>query len=127
MVFDGVCNFCNGAVNFIIQRDPAAHFKFAPVQSETGQALLAEYGIQDLGLDTFVLIENQRCYLRTDAALRIAKQLRGAWFLFGLFRLLPAAFRDWFYNAFAKRRYAWFGKRDVCMVPTPALKSRFLA
>ena len=125
MVFDGVCNFCNGAVQFIIKRDPQRRFVFSPVQSPYAQALLSKYGIADLGLETFVLVEGDAVYLRTDAALRIAPKLGGAWFLFLIFRLLPARFRDFFYKAFAKRRYRLFGHRQSCMLPTPELSSRF--
>lgn len=125
-MFDGVCNFCNGAVNFIIQRDPKAKFRFAAVQSAAGQALLKRYGLQDIGLDTFILIEGQQAYFRTDAALRVARQLSGAWFLCDVFRVLPAAFRDVFYNALAKRRYRWFGRREACMLPTEEIVQRFI-
>ncbi|MDD9892208.1 MAG: DCC1-like thiol-disulfide oxidoreductase family protein [Gammaproteobacteria bacterium] len=125
VIFDGVCNLCNGAVQFIIQRDPKQRFVFSPAQSPYAQALLAEHGLQDLGLESFVLVENQQAYLRTTAALRIAHQLSGLWFFFGVFRIVPAPIRDWFYNALGKRRYQCFGKRQQCMVPTPELQARF--
>lgn len=126
LLFDGVCNFCNGAVHFIIQRDPKARFCFAALQSEAGQVLLKRYGLQDIGLDTFILIEGQQTFFRTDAALRVARHLSGAWFLAGVFRVVPAAFRDAFYNAFAKRRYRWFGQREVCILPTGDVAKRFI-
>lgn len=125
VVFDGVCNLCNGAVQFILKRDPKQRFIFSPAQSVYAQALLAEHGLQDLGLESFVLIENQQAYLRTDAALRIARQLSGLWFLFGIFWLVPRPLRDWFYNALGRRRYQWFGKRQQCMLPTDELMQRF--
>jgi len=126
VLFDGVCNLCHGAVQFIIKRDPQAKFRFAAIQSEAGQRLLAAHGQQQLGLDSFVLIDPQGCHLRTDAALRIARQLSGDWFLFGVFSWLPRRFRDWFYDRLAQRRYRWFGQRELCLLPSQELASRFL-
>lgn len=125
VIFDGVCNLCNRAVNFIIRRDPKQHFLFAPVQSPFAQALLAEQGLSGLGMESFVLIENGQAYLRTSAALRIAPQLSGLWFMFSVFRLVPACLRDVFYNALGRRRYRLFGKRDQCILPAAELQARF--
>lgn len=132
VVFDGVCNLCNGAVQFIIKRDPVIagrnpHFVFTAAQSRYGQAQLASHSLEDLGLDSFVLIEKDQAYLRTDAALRIATRLNGFWFLVAVFRLVPAAIRDVFYNAVDARRYRLFGKRQQCWLPTPEHKTRFIA
>lgn len=131
VVFDGVCNLCNGAVQFIIKRDPVIagrnpQFVFTAAQSPYGQAQLAAYGLEGLGLDSFVLIENGQAYLRTDAALRITTKLKGLWFLFVAFRLVPAVVRDFFYDALAARRYRLFGKRQQCWLPTAELQSRFI-
>lgn len=131
VVFDGVCNLCNSAVQFIIKRDLVIagrnpQFVFTAAQSPYGQAQLAAHGLKDLGLDSFVLIENGQAYLRTDAALRIATRLNGPWFLFAVFRLVPTAIRDFFYNALAARRYRLFGKRQQCWLPTPEHKDRFI-
>lgn len=120
-----MCNLCNGAVQFILKRDPKQRFIFAAAQSPFAQRLLAEHSLQDLGLESFVLIENQQAYLRTTAALKIAKQLSGLWFLFAVFHIVPAPIRDWFYNAVGARRYQWFGKQSQCLMPTPKLAERF--
>ena len=127
ILFDGVCNFCNGSVNFIIDRDPEGYFKFAPLQSEIGQKLLAENGIDKSVTDSVVLIEDGKAYVRTTAALRIAKRLSGAWKYFYGFIVLPAFFRDIFYKLFAEYRYKMFGKQEACMLPSPEVRARFLA
>jgi len=126
IIFDGICNFCNGAVNFIIKRDAKGLFVFTPMQSEIAAKLIEEYEAPKVGFDTFLLIKNGTCYYRTDAAFEIARDLTGLWFLFRIFKVLPRGFRDYFYRAFARNRYTLFGKKDVCMIPTPELKNRFL-
>ena len=127
ILFDGVCNFCNGAVNFIIDRDPEGYFKFAPLQSEIGQKLLTDAGVDKAVTDSVVLIEDGKAYVRTTAALRIARKLTGAWRWFYGFIVVPSFVRDVFYNLFAKYRYKMFGKQEACMLPTPEVRSRFLA
>lgn len=127
ILFDGVCNFCNNSVNFIIERDPEKYFKFAPLQSEIGQKLLEEHGIDKTVTDSVVLIENGKAYVRTTAALRVARKLSGAWRFFYGFIIVPAFVRDVFYNLFARNRYRMFGKQEACMMPTPEIRERFLA
>ena len=126
ILFDGVCNFCSGSVNFIIERDRENYFKFAPLQSEIGQKLLAEYNIDKNVTDSVVLIENGKAFVRTTAALRIARRLSGAWKFFYGFIVVPSFVRDVFYKLFAKNRYKMFGKTDACMMPTPEIRARFL-
>jgi predicted DCC family thiol-disulfide oxidoreductase YuxK len=125
VLFDGICNFCNGTVNFIIARDRGAYFKFAPLQSETGERLRAKYEIDD-SCDSIVLIEDDLAYTYSDAALRIARSIGGAWAIFYVFIIVPKPIRDFFYRLFARNRYRLFGKKDVCMVPTPEIRERFL-
>jgi len=127
ILFDGVCNFCNGSVNFIIERDKQGYFKFAPLQSEIGQKLLDEYGIDKTEIDSVALIEDGKAYVRTTAALRIARKLEGVWSWFYGFIVVPSFIRDIFYKLFAKYRYRMFGKQDACMMPTPEIRERFLA
>ena len=126
VIFDGVCNFCNGAVNFIIRRDPAGRFAFTPMQSAAGQKLIEKYGAEIAGVDTFLLVKNGHCYERTDAAFEITRDLTGFWHLFRILKVLPGPFRDFFYRLFARNRYKLFGKRDTCMVPTASVRERFL-
>lgn len=126
IIFDGVCNFCNSSVNFIIERDKNNTFAFTPIQSELAQTLMTKYGVTHLGMDTFLLIKNDQCYLRTDAALEITKDLSGYWYLFGAAKIIPRPLRDFFYRVFARQRYRLFGKREVCMMPTAEVRGRFL-
>lgn len=126
VLFDGVCNFCNSTINFIIERDRKNRFKFAPLQSETGQKLLDEYGIDKIETDSVVVIENGKAYTHSTAALRVSKNLGGAWSLLYAFVIVPKFIRDFFYKLFAKYRYKLFGKKDACMMPTPEVKQKFL-
>jgi predicted DCC family thiol-disulfide oxidoreductase YuxK len=127
ILFDGICNFCNGSVNFIIERDAGAYFKFAPLQSPVAEKLLAENGIDKVETDSIVFIENGKAYTYSTAALRIARKLDGIWSVLYVFIILPEFIRDFFYKLFAKYRYKMFGKKDECMIPTPEIRSRFLA
>lgn len=127
ILFDGVCNFCNGSVNFIIERDPTAYFKFAPLQSEIGQKLIDEHGVNKAETDSVILIESGKVYTHSTAALRVARKLTGAWKLFYGFWIVPKFIRDFAYKLFAKNRYKMFGKIDACMLPTPDVRARFLA
>ena len=133
VLFDGVCNLCNGAVTFIIDRDPDAYFRFAPLQSEAGGARL-EPEHRDLvhkdlqhgdALESIVLLENGQHFTRSTAALRIARRLRGVWPLYA-FIVVPRPVRDRVYRWIARNRYRWFGKTDACRLPTPELARRFL-
>ncbi|MBT3189012.1 MAG: thiol-disulfide oxidoreductase DCC family protein [Anaerolineae bacterium] len=126
VIFDGICNFCNGSVNFIIKRDPKGVFSFAPMQSEIAQELMQKHKIEKEELDTFLLFKNGSVYDRSDAALEITRNLTGFWHLFQIFKILPKAIRDGLYNLFARNRYALFGKRDSCMIPTPEIRKRFI-
>lgn len=126
VIYDGVCRFCHGAVNFIIQRDPAGLFVFTPIQTEFAQALLAQHQIDKGSVDSLVLIKDGQCLLYSAAALEIAKDLPGFWSLFGILSWLPVRFRDKCYRLFARNRYRLFGRREHCLVPDEPLKNRFL-
>ena len=124
--FDGVCNFCHGAVRFIIARDPRERFRFASLQSAFAQRVCADYG-QPEDVTTMMLLEpDGRLYTRTTAALRVAKGLGGLWPLCAALLLVPAFLRDPFYELLARNRYRWFGRKDSCPLPDPALAHRFL-
>lgn len=127
VLFDGVCNLCNGAVNFIIDRDPSARFRFAALQSTQAAALLAPLGrVPEAEPQSFILVENGRVYERSSAALRVARKLPGAWKLFYAFVVIPTPIRDVVYRFIARNRYRWFGKAEACRMPTPELRARFL-
>lgn len=126
VLFDGVCNFCNSTVNFIIRRDKHRRFRFAPLQDPAGARLQAKYGIDPTQLDTFVVIDGGRAYTGSTAALRIARRLGGIYGLAYAFIVVPRPVRDFAYQVIAKRRYRWFGKRDECMIPDEDVRARFL-
>jgi len=125
ILFDGVCNLCNAGVQFVVARDPAGHFQFAPLQSAAAARLIASSGVRSLP-DSIVLVEDGRVWTQSTAALRIARRLRFPWPAAYAMIVVPRPMRDWIYNLVARNRYRWFGKREVCMVPTPALRARFL-
>jgi predicted DCC family thiol-disulfide oxidoreductase YuxK len=124
ILFDGICNLCSFSVQFIIARDPKAYFHFAAIDSDLGQKLLKEYGLE--GVDSLILIENNQAYIYSDAVLQIAKGLSSWHRHFYVFRFLPRGFRDAVYRLVAKFRYNLFGKKEHCLMPTPEIKSRFL-
>ena len=127
ILFDGVCNLCDGVVNFIIKRDKKDIFRYASLQSEVGQKLTKENGIDTSKMDTFILIESNTKYsLKSTAALRIARQLSGGYPLLSIFLIIPIPIRNWIYDIISKNRYKWFGKTDQCWIPTPELQSRFI-
>ncbi|MEJ1517465.1 thiol-disulfide oxidoreductase DCC family protein [Bacillus cereus] len=125
VLFDGECNVCDRSVQFIIKRDPIGLFKFASLQSDIGKELLNKYNAPN-DLSSLVLIENNNCYLKSSAALRVTKNLKGAWKLLYLLLVVPKPLRDYFYSIMAKNRYKWFGKKDSCMLPSPEVRKRFL-
>lgn len=127
VLFDGVCNVCNRLTRFVIEHDPPpARFRLAPLQSETGRRLLREHGLPEDDLDTFVLVEGDRAWVRSTAALRLLARLGPPWSLLAVLRVVPRPLRDAVYSWIARHRYEWWGKRDQCMVPTPDVRSRFL-
>ncbi|HET6992595.1 MAG TPA: DCC1-like thiol-disulfide oxidoreductase family protein [Bacteroidia bacterium] len=126
ILFDGVCNFCNARINFIIRHDKKDYFRFAALQSDSGKKILADHNILLPDPDTFILIEHNKIYNRTSAALRIAKQLNGLWPVFFAFIIVPPFIRDIVYRVIAKNRYRWWGKRESCMIPTPEVRAKFL-
>ncbi|MDO3408629.1 thiol-disulfide oxidoreductase DCC family protein [Saccharibacillus sp. CPCC 101409] len=127
VLIDGVCHFCQGAVRFIVKRDPKGVFRFASLQSEPGTELAGGTGFEASGEpNTLVLIENGRKYVRSTAALRIARRLRFPWPLLYALILVPRPLRDAVYRYIARNRYRWFGKDDTCPIPPPGVRKRFL-
>ena len=126
LLFDGVCNLCNSFVQFTIRRDSKNKFKFASLQSESGQALLKKFGLPTDDFDSFVFISGDKYFLRSSAALQVLKELGGVWNLFYSLKIFPRPLRDFIYNLIAKTRYRIFGKRENCMVPTEDIQEKFL-
>ena len=125
-MFDGVCNLCNGAVQFVIKRDNKNQFLFASLQSEEGKQILEDNNFPANKSDSFLLVEDGKVYERSTAALRVLKNLSGLRSLLYGFIIVPKFIRDSVYNWIAKNRYQWFGRKDECMIPTPELKAKFL-
>jgi predicted DCC family thiol-disulfide oxidoreductase YuxK len=127
ILFDGVCNLCNNAVNFIIEHDKKDVFRFASLQSEIGKKLTSDRGINPELIDTIVLINpGVAYYQKSTAALEISKELSGGYSYLNYLSVIPEVIRDAIYNLIAKNRYKWFGKKDACIIPTPELKDKFL-
>jgi len=127
LLFDGVCNLCNGITAFVIRHDPPpGRFRFAALQSESGQRLLREHGLPTDDLHTFVLIERGRALVRSSAGLHVLRGLGLPWCLLYPLVIVPRPLRDAAYRFIARNRYRWFGKRDACMTPTPEIAQRFL-
>ena len=123
LFFDGVCNFCNASVQWIIRRDRKAKFLFAPLQSSIGAEAKAAVGMD---LDSIILLHNGRYFTKSDAAIRIALLLGRPWSWMEVLKIFPRFLRNAVYDLIARHRYRWFGKKDSCMMPTPALRQRFL-
>ena len=127
ILFDGVCNLCDAAVQFVIQHDKKDVFRFVALQSELGQEILKHIGINSKNIDSIILYElGVAYYYKSQAALEIAKSL-GGFFHFGtLFRIIPTGISNKLYDYIAKNRYKWYGKKESCLMPTTALQSKFL-
>jgi predicted DCC family thiol-disulfide oxidoreductase YuxK len=126
LLFDGVCNLCNASVQWVLLRDPRGIFRFAALQSEAGQALLQQHGLNTVNFDTVVLVNQSGVLLRSDVPLEIVRQLGGFWQLLYVFKLVPRALRDVIYGWVARNRYRWWGKQESCMLPRAEWKGRFL-
>ena len=126
ILFDGVCNLCNGSVQFVIKRDSARYFRFASLQSDAAARVLADAGHAGAVPDSMILVEDDKVWFKSTAILRIARHLRFPWSAGYAFIAIPRPLRDWIYDLVARHRYRWFGKKDQCMVPTPELRNRFL-
>ncbi len=126
ILFDGVCNLCNDSIQFIIKRDQKHRFVFSSLQSDAAQDILLQFQLDNSNLDSIILIENGVIHHKSTAILKISRQLSGIWKLSYAFIIVPKFIRDFVYTIIAKYRYQWFGKKDVCMVPSKELLNRFL-
>jgi predicted DCC family thiol-disulfide oxidoreductase YuxK len=127
ILFDGVCNFCNAAVQLVIEIDRQQIFKFAAIQSELGQQLYRQHGLDPIDIQTLMFVDGDRILTKSDAVLEILSRLDGGWQYLAAFKAIPQPFRDGAYSEFARVRFALFGRRDGCMVPTPELQARFIS
>lgn len=127
ILFDGVCNLCDSAVQFVIKYDKKDVFRFVALQSDLGQEILKHIGINTKNIDSIILYEpGVAYYYKSAAALEISKNLGGFFHLGTIFRIVPTGICNQIYDYVAKNRYKWYGKKESCMIPTPELKSKFL-
>ena len=126
ILFDGVCNLCNGFVQFIIQHDKKEKFSFAPLQSAFAKKTLASKNLNADDLQSVIFLAEDKIFTKSDAALEIAKHLGGLWSLLAVLKILPKGLRNSVYDFVGKNRYKWFGKSATCMIPSTKLKNRFL-
>ena len=127
ILFDGVCNLCNNAVQTVIKYDKKNQYVFTSLQSETGKQILQHLKIDTEKVDSIILYDPSIAYyIKSSAAIKIMNSFSGAWKLTHALWIFPTSFRDFIYDFIAKNRYKWFGKKKECMLPTPNLKSKFL-
>ena len=127
IVFDGLCNLCDSAVQFVVKHDDRDIFRFVPIQSSLGQEIIKHIGIHDKNIDSVILYEPGKAYFyKSDAALEIAKSLGGIFHFGTIFRIIPVGIRNMLYDFIARNRYRWYGKKEFCLLPTPALRAKFL-
>lgn len=127
VLFDGVCNLCNGSVQFIIHRDKKGIFQFASLQSDVAHRILGEHlQLSSPGLSTVILLLDGKIFTKSEAVLQIARLLGGVWKLWLVLRIVPRPLRDMIYDWVARSRYRLFGKRETCSVPLPEWRDRFL-
>jgi predicted DCC family thiol-disulfide oxidoreductase YuxK len=126
LLFDGVCNLCNSSVQWVLIHDRKGIFRFAALQSDTGQALLRTWNRPTEDFDSVVLVDGDRLLLHFDVPLEIVRRIGGWWQLLYVFKVIPRSIRNVIYRWIARNRYRWFGKRESCMLPRPEWKSRFV-
>jgi len=126
IVFDGVCNFCNAFVNFVLERDSRELFKFGTLQSQSAQDILTQLHLSTRDYETFLLLENGNVFTKSTAALKILRCLSGFWPWLYVFIIIPRPLRDLVYSVIARHRYQWMGKSDTCRVPSPEERARFI-
>lgn len=127
LLFDGHCGLCNASVDFVVKRDTKKKLLFAAIQGPAGQRVLKHHDFPSTYLDTLVLVEKGKIYLGSTAALRVARKLRRGWPLLYVLILIPKGIREAIYKWIGTNRYAWFGRRETCRMPTPTEKERFLS
>lgn len=126
LIFDGYCNLCSGIVQFIIKRDKKDFFRFVALQSDRASQILLPFNLPLNYSDSVILILDDKVFLKSDAAIKIALKLSGFWFLFSALKIIPKPIRDFFYDLIAKHRYSLFGKKEECMIPSEQNRNKFI-
>lgn len=126
IIFDGVCNLCEVSVQFIIKRDRHEKFKFVAAQSRKGMVLQQLYGVDTLLEGTVILLKGNQAYVKSDAAVEIAKDLDFPWNFLQVCKFIPKPVRDFIYSTISTNRYRWFGRKRECLLPDDNIRKRFL-
>jgi predicted DCC family thiol-disulfide oxidoreductase YuxK len=127
ILYDGVCNLCDSAVQRIIKHDTKDVFRFVALQSDLGQKIIKHLGIDTQKTDSIILYQpGFAYYYKSEAALEIAKNLSGLFYFAAIFSIFPIAFNNYIYDYIAKNRYKWYGKKETCLIPTKELQGKFL-
>lgn len=128
ILFDGVCNLCDNAIQYVIKHDKKDVYRFVPLQSDLGKSILKYLNVDTAKTDSIILYEPGKAYFyKSDAALEILKELGGLLRWSIIFKIIPSVLRNPIYDYVAKNRYKWYGKKDACLLPTPELKDKFLS
>jgi len=126
VLFDGICNLCNTSVRFLLAYNPKENLRFSPLQSAKAKEILKQLNWDEKAMDSLIFIEDEKAYIKSEAAFKISKHLTYPWKAIYHFRHFPKRFCDWFYDLIAQNRYSWFGKQQSCMIPKEEWKDRFL-
>lgn len=126
LLFDGICNLCSGFVQFVLKNEKGGNIKFASLQSAIGEQILKQYQVSQKGLESIVFVHDGKAYEKSEAIMKISRYLKKPWSFFPFFRIFPVVFRDFIYDLVAANRYRVFGKKEVCWIPDPKWKKRFL-
>lgn len=127
ILFDGVCNLCDSAVQMIIKHDTKDVFRFVALQSDLGQKIIQHLGINTQKTDSIILYQPGFAYhYKSEAVLEIAKNLGGIFYFAALFSILPTSVNNYIYEYVAKNRYKWFGKKDACLIQSKEIQAKFL-
>lgn len=124
--FDGICNLCNGTIQFLLKRDKTEQFVFASLQSDAAKNILLQYNVKKIKMNSILLIEDGQVYDKSTAVLKICKHLNWPWNMMSVAKVLPLSFRDKIYDYIARHRYKWFGMKNTCTMMLPEYKNRFI-
>lgn len=124
IVFDGECHICDSFVQFILNKDKENQFLFISLQSEAGEFIRRKYRVPD-DIDSVLLIDGEKIFIKSDAALQVAKYISFPWRMLTAGKFLPYFIRDTLYDFVARNRHKWFEKKQSCHLPTAQERKQF--